>query len=53
MNRWLTICQDCFAEEFPDEYCPNLPDMDDCSQCGQHALVAHISPKRLQENSND
>jgi hypothetical protein len=47
MPRWLTICGDCWAEEFPGEYFPDGIEYETCSNCGQEALCAHINPKRL------
>lgn len=50
MARWVHICQQCFEEEFPSEYCPELTDWDTCGVCGQDGLIANISPKRLEGN---
>lgn len=51
MPRWANICQDCWEEEFPDEYFPEAIDMDDCSVCGAFWMVAHINPRRLEEQA--
>ena len=50
MARWVPICQQCFEEEFPTEYCPELTDYDQCINCGQEALVTHVNPRDLERN---
>jgi rRNA maturation endonuclease Nob1 len=47
--RWVKVCQQCFEEEFPSEYCPDLTDYDNCSNCGQEALVCSVNPRDFKE----
>jgi NMD protein affecting ribosome stability and mRNA decay len=51
MPRWVTICQDCWYEEFPDQYLPDNLDYVECSNCGQHGLGTHVNPRDLERNA--
>jgi hypothetical protein len=47
--RWFKVCQQCWQEEHPDAYCPDLTDYDTCFECGQQGLVLSVSFKDLSE----
>lgn len=45
----MPICGDCWADLFPVEYFPARMDFETCTNCGQEAMCALASEKRLQE----
>lgn len=46
-GRWVKLCQTCWQGFWPDQYVPELNDDDDCSECGQYALVVSVNPSDI------
>jgi NMD protein affecting ribosome stability and mRNA decay len=44
-QRWTRICQTCWQDRHPDDYCPDLTDMAECAVCGDYALTLSVHPE--------
>lgn len=46
-GRWVPLCQQCWQDQWPDQYCPELTGEGECVLCGQQALIVNVNPSTI------